>query len=152
MPTITRPANTTPYPAGSVIGSSASASAAVQFIVDTTSGNEIYITSAELEWDVAAIPSGAGSFTVQLYTQTPPSAFADGTAWDLPAGDRPYYAGYVIIGAPVDIGSTLYVRADMINAQFSAPNLTLWGYLVTSNGFTPAASSVFKTNLHGFSI
>jgi hypothetical protein len=81
------------------------------------------------------------SFRLHLYDATPPSATADNAAWDLPAGDRANYLGYVDLGSPVDVGATLYVQTDQVNKQFRASTADLYGYLVTNGGFTPAANS-----------
>src|SRR5436309_41001 len=140
---VTRPANTTAYTANDVLGATA---AAITFAsIAPSAGGEIIITSAELEIDVAAVPSGMTTFRLYLYSVTPPSALADNAAFDLPSGDRASFLGYVDLGTPVDLGSTLYVRTDAINAQFSAAGANLFGYLVTAGAFTPAGSSeVYK--------
>lgn len=149
MTSITRPNNTTAYSAGAVIGSSTTLTAANRILISNIAGPEIIIVSSELLWNAASLPTGATSFALQLYTAMPPSAYADGAVWDLPAGDLPYYAGSINLGTPADLGSTLYVRQDGINAQFSTPDGSLYGYLVTTGGYTPAALGVYKYALHG---
>jgi len=141
--TITRPANQTPYTAGDVVGG------AFEIPLIGRATSSIMITTGELEIDVSAIPSGMTSFRLYLYNVTPPSAIADNAAWDLPSGDRASFLGYVDLGTPVDLGSTLYVRADQINAQFRTVTTSLFGYLVTAGAYTPAANSeVYKPTLH----
>jgi hypothetical protein len=109
----------------------------------------VTITSAELEIDVAAIPASMTSFRLYLYSVTPPSALADNAAWDLPAGDRASFLGYIDLGTPADLGSTLYVRTNGINAQFKLGGTSLFGYLVTNGAFTPAGNSeVYVVTLH----
>jgi hypothetical protein len=137
QPTVTRPANTTPYTAGDVLGG------AFQF-TDMPSAREadLLITSARLRIDVAAIPTGMTSFRLHLYAGTPASALADNAVWDLPSGDRAAYLGYVDIGSPADVGATLFVQVDGVNKQIRLPAaLGLYGYLVTNGGFTPAGNS-----------
>ena len=134
-PTVTRPANTTAYTAGDVVGG------VITFPGMGPYGGDILITSAALRINVAAIPAGMTSFRLHLYDLTPPSALEDNAAWDLPAGDRASYLGYVDLGSPADVGSTLFVQADQINKQVRLRTATLYGYLASSGGFTPAANS-----------
>lgn len=143
---ITRPANVTAYTANDVLGA---AVAALTFPSMGPPGADIMITSVELEVDIAAVPASMTSFRLYLYSGTPPSALADNTAWDLPAGDRPSFLGYLDLGTPVDLGSTLYVRTNGVNAQFKLAGTALFGYLVTNGGFTPNANSeVYVVTLH----
>jgi hypothetical protein len=134
-PTVTRPANTTAYTAGDVVGGAIAFSGIGPF------GGDILITSAALRINVAAIPAGMTSFRLHLYDATPPSALADNAPWDLPAGDRANYLGYIDLGSPADVGSTLYVQADQINRQIRLRTADLHGYLATNGGFTPAGNS-----------
>lgn len=137
---VTRPANTTPYTAGDVIGSAA---AAIEMTSIGPAGGSILITGADLEIDVSAIPSGMTSFTVEVYNVTPPSALADNAAWDLPSGDRDAYLGFIELGVVADKGSTLYCQADQVNKQFklASGSTSLFCYLKTIGGFTPAGNS-----------
>lgn len=145
----TRPDDTTAYDAGDVLGTSKTAgtSAAIEFTKTGPSGQRIYITSAALEVDLAAVPSGMTSFRLHLYNVTPPSVLVDGAAWDLPAGDRTSYLGYIDLGTPVDVGSTLYVQTDGINKQIKLSGTSLFGYLQTIGGYTPASQTVYKVSL-----
>lgn len=145
----TRPANVTAYTANDVLGAAA---AAWTFPSMGTTGGQVMITSVDLRIDVAAVPAGMTSFRLYLYSVTPASALADNAAWDLPAGDRPGYIGYIDLGTPVDLGSTLFVEADGVNKHLKlAPGDTaLYGYLVTNGGFTPAGNSeVYTITLRG---
>jgi hypothetical protein len=141
--TITRPANTTPYTANDNVGG------ALTFTAVGPSGGAVMITSAQLELDISAIPSGMTSFRLYLYNVTPPSAVADNGAFSLPSGDRASYLGYIDLGAPVNLGSTCYVEQTNINKQIKLSGANLFGYLVTNGGFTPAANSeVYVVTLH----
>lgn len=145
--TITRPANTTTYSAGDVVGG------AITFANMGTSGGRIMLTSSQLELDIAAIPVGMTSFFVALYSVTPPSALADNAAWDLPSGDRASFLGIVQLGTPVDLGSTLYVEQNIINKQIKLAGTSVFGYLVTATGYTPAANSeVYVCSLHSVGV
>lgn len=141
--TITRPANQTPYTALDVVGG------ALTFTSMGPSGGRIMLTSTQLELDITAIPSGMTSFFLALYNVTPPSALADNAPWDLPSGDRASFLGIVQLGTPVDLGSTLYVEQNIINKQIKLAGTSLFGYLVTQTGYTPAANSeVYVNTLH----
>lgn len=145
--TITRPANTTPYTAGDVLGATA---AAITFpLIGPANGGDLLITSIELEIDVTTIPAGMTTFALYFYSVTPPSALADNAAFDLAAGDRASFLGKVIIGAPVDEVSTLYYRTDNVNAHLKLASNSVFAYLVTVGAFTPAGNSeVYKITLH----
>jgi hypothetical protein len=141
--TITRPANTTAYSAVDVVGGVLTISS-----VGPASSTAI-LTGTRLELDIAAVPTGMTYFTLHIYSATPPSAYADNAAWDLPSGDRSVYMGNVIVGTPVDLGSTLYVEINNINKMLKlVGGSTLYGYLVTATGYTPASNSeVYKLTL-----
>jgi hypothetical protein len=138
--TVTRPANATAYTAGDVVGG------AFQF-AGLPNAAGLLITSADLGIDVAAIPAGMTSFRYHLYNKTPASAIADNAAWDLPSGDRANYLGYIDVGSPADLGSTLYCRVDQVNMS-TVTGDGIWGYMVTNGGFTPAGNSeVYRPSL-----
>lgn len=139
----TRPNDTTAYTANDVVGGALTFASA-----GPSAGGQIMLTSAELEIDASAIISGETSYNLYLYSVTPPSALADNAAFDIPSGDRASFLGKVLLGTPVDEGSTLYVRTDAINAQFTAASGTVYGYLVTVGGYTPTAQRVYKVTLH----
>ncbi len=136
-PTITRPANQTPYTAGDVVGG------AITFTSAGPSAGHVIVTSADLRIDVTAVPSGMTSFRLYLYDATPPSALADNAAWDLPSGDRSNFLGYIDFGTPVDLGSTLFVQTTNpgLQVKLASASTSLYGYLVTTAGYTPAANS-----------
>lgn len=140
QPTVTRPANTTAYAAGDVVGAAA---AAITFAAAGPSASHVVIQSADLRIDVAAIPAGMSSFRLHLYDATPPSALADNAPWDLPAGDRANYLGFIDLGSPADLGSTLFAQADGVakKVKLAAASTSLFGYLVTAGAFTPAGNS-----------
>lgn len=149
---ITRTNDTNAYTANDVIGAATGATAAIEFASIGPSAGRIIITSVELELDITAIISGMTSFRLHLYSVTPPSALGDNAAHDVPSGDRASYLGYIELGTPVDLGSTLYVALDGLNRQRKLAGTSLFGYLVTIGGYTPAASSVFKVTLHAVAV
>lgn len=149
---LTRTNDTNAYTANDVIGAATGSTAALTFPSMGPSGGQIMITSAALEIDVNAIPSGMTSFRIYLYNVTPPSALGDNAAWDLPSGDRASYLGYVDLGTPVDLGSTLYVETYNINKQLTLAGTSLFGYLVTAGAYTPSASAVKVITLHSIAL
>lgn len=150
---VTRTNDTNGYTANDVLGPATGSTAAITFAnMGPSGGGEIIITSATFERDAAAIISGETSYTLHLYNVTPPSALGDNTAFDLPSGDRASYLGSISLGAPVDLGSTLFVATDLINKQITLASSSLFGYLVTVGGYTPAASAVHLVGLHSVGV
>jgi hypothetical protein len=146
--TVTRPANATPYTANDVLGGGA---AVITFLnIGPVAGGDVMLTTIKLEVDVANVPSGMTSFRLYLYSVTPPSALSDNAAWTLLTGDRVAFKGYVDLGFPVAISGTLYVETNGVNKQITVPaGGSLFGYLVTNGGFTPAGNSeVYVVTLH----
>lgn len=155
--TLARTADTTPYNAGDVIGIDNAGSAGVAALtfanIGPAGGGPVFITTARFEIDITAVISGMTSFRLYLYSVTPPSALLDNAVFDLPSGDRASFRGYVDLGTPVDLGSTLYVETLQINKQVVVPaGGSLFGYLVTNGAYTPASGSVFKIVLHSIGV
>lgn len=148
--TITRPADTTAYTAGDVVGATA---AAIKFTNIGDALGHIIITDADLRIDVSSVPAGMTTFRLHLYNVTPPSALADNAAWDLPAGDRAAYLGYIDFDTPVDLGSTLFVSMTAINKKLKLGlTSSIFGYLVTTAGWTPSSASVKSIRLNSISV
>jgi len=147
--TLTRTADTNAYTAGDVVGAATGSTAALEFDVGSTAGGAVLLTTAQLAINLAAVPSGMGNFRLYLYSVTPPSALGDNVAWDLPSGDRTAFLGYVDLGTPVDMGSTLYVEATHLDKQVVVPSGgTLYAYLVTQGAYTPSSADVFRITLN----
>lgn len=150
MVTVTRPADTDAYTANDVVGATA---AAITFpTMGPSAGGEVIITSVAFERDVTAVISGETTYTLHLYSVTPPSALADNAAFDLPSGDRASYLGSIFLGAPVDLGSTLYVEQNGVNKQVTLASGSLYGYLVTAGAYTPASAAVYRIGLHAVGV
>jgi hypothetical protein len=145
----TRPNDTSAYGAGDVLGTATGSTAAFTFTGIGAATKVIRITGTRLEIDVAAVPSGMTSFRLHLYNVTPPSALGDNAAWDLPSGDRASYLGYIDLGTPVDVGSTLYIQQSGLDNDFlMGATTSLFGYLVTNGAYTPSASVVKSITLY----
>lgn len=140
---ITRPANTTAYAAGDVVG--AATAALTVSSIGPSGGGEVYLSASLFSINLAAIPSGMTSFQLALYNVNPPSAYADNAVWDLPSGDRASFLGFMPLGTPADLGSTLFVEAFGVNKPITVPSGgALYAYLITAGAYTPSASDVFK--------
>ena len=152
--TLTRTNDTNVYGANDVIGAATGSTAALEFVnIGPSRGGEVIITKALFEIDITAVVSGMTSFRLYLYSATPPSALGDNAAWDLPAGDRATFLDYIDLGTPVDLGSTLYVQNLQINNQITVSSGgSLFGYLVTTGTWTPAANTVFKISLKSLGV
>lgn len=144
---VTRPANTTGYGAGDVLGPAAGTSG-IDFSMGALSGSAIKIGSVSLERDVAALISGETSYNLYLYSVTPPSALADNAVFDIPSGDRASFLGKIALGTPIDEGSTLYIETNNINKIVRLAGTHLFGYLVTVGAYTPASATVLKVTIH----
>ncbi|QIG71424.1 hypothetical protein EVB32_316 [Rhizobium phage RHph_TM39] len=141
--TITRPADMNAYAANDVVGGP------LTFAAVRSAAGALLVTGTQLELDIASVPAGMTSFRLYLYSATPGSAVADNGAFVFDATDRPSFLGYVDLGTPVLIGSTLYVEVNNIGKQIRTTGTDLFAYLVTAGAYTPAANSeVYKVTLH----
>ena len=145
---LTRTNDTNAYGAGDILGAATGSTAALTFAnMAPAGGGHVLLTSATLLIESSGVISGETSYTLHLYSATPPSASGDNAAWDLPSGDRSVYLGAFSLGTPADVGSTLFVRTDQINAHIVATSANLYGYLVTVGPYTPTASRVYNVIL-----
>lgn len=150
--TLTRTADTNAYTANDVLGSATGSTAALTFADVGSSGGSIMVTRAELMISDTGLISGETSYTLHLYSVTPPSALGDNAAWDLPSGDRASYLGSIDLGTPSDVGSTLYADVTNLDKQMKLASTSLYGYLVTSTSYTPTSARVYKVTLHTVSL
>ena len=143
----TRPADTTGYTALDVVGQSPAAN--MEFATGLDAGSGFVIFGARLRIDAAAIPSGMTSFRLHLYNAAP-TAIADNAAYNLPAGDRAQYLGYVEVSGVLNLGNTLWIQATGVNfvGKLAAGSTSLWGILQTVSAYTPTASVVKTVTLN----
>lgn len=153
---VTRPSNTTLYPALVVIGiadagTPANAGSAILTFADIgPAGGHVFITDANLLIALAAVPAGMTAFRLHLYDAAP-DAILDNAAFNLSsAGDRGKYLGYVDIAVPQDLGSSLYTQNPNIGkkVKLAAASTSLFGVLQTIGSFTPASGTVYSVKLH----
>jgi hypothetical protein len=142
-----RTADTNAYTANDVIGSATGSTAAMRFSGLTAGGGVHRIISSALRVDSTAVISGEANYRVHLHAGPPPSALGDNVAFDIPAGDRASYLGFVDLGTPVDLGSTLYIKSEQA-VDFDLPaNTDLHGYLVTIGAYTSTSARVYAVTL-----
>lgn len=123
--------------------------AATEFAFAANSAGQVMVTSASLRIDGGTAEVTA--WRLYLYSVTPPSAYADDAAWDLPSGDRASFLGYVDLGTAVDLGSTQWVETAQINKHIALAGTSVFGYLVNLTTLTPAAVAHVVT-LHGVAL
>lgn len=140
---ITRPANQTAYPAGSVIGTGSGDDAVHTLANIGPSGGFIIIQSIELVLGTGAVPSGMSGFRLHFYRTKPTAAAANASLFDLAAADRGPYIGYIDMPTPVDLGATCFTQVDYPGKlfQLNIGSTSLFCELQTIGGFTPAANS-----------
>ncbi len=73
---------------------------------------------------------------------------ADNAPWDLPAGDRTAYLGSIVLGTPVDLGSTCFVAVDNLNKMVRLTGTHIFGYLVTAGAYQPTSAAVHVVKIH----
>jgi len=103
------------------------------------SASLLRILTTTLKIDVTSVPGGQTSYTLHLYSVTPPSAQADNDAWTLASGDLASYLGSIALGTPVDWGAALYVKAQYIDFDMRLAGTSIYGVLVTAGAHTAAA-------------
>jgi hypothetical protein len=140
----TRPNDTTAYAVGDVVGTNAATN--IEFTNMGVIGEDIFITVAKLRIDVAAIPSGMGSFRLHLFNVAP-TAIADNAAFNLIAADRSKYIGYIDLDTTVDLGDTLFNFISNINIQATLVSTSLFGVLETRAVYTPTSQAVKTVTL-----
>jgi hypothetical protein len=161
-PTIsfTRPANVTPdYTALDVIGiadagTPANAGSAIHTLpLAGPSAGSIVIVGAELRIDLAAVPTGMTGFRVHLYDAAP-TAILDNAAFDLVANDRGKYLGYIDLGVPIDLGSTLFAEVDGLNklVKLAAASTSLYAEIQQLGAYTPASATAYTLTLHTLAV
>jgi len=102
-------------------------------------GSLVRITTSQLKIDHTALVAAEAAYTLYLYTETPPSAFADNAAWTLTSADVPFYVGAVAVGTPVDLGAGLFIKVGTHVLDVDMTSASLFGYLVNSGTMTPTA-------------
>lgn len=136
--TVTRAANQTVYTANDVVGG------ALTIANVGPAAGEITITRVICTLNITALPAAMTTFALYLYNVTPPSAIADNSPFTYGSGDRASYLGRITGLTAVLIGTTtssVTFELEGIVKPVTTASTSLFAYLVTDGGFTPAANS-----------
>ena len=136
-----RPADVVAYAAGDVVGG-----ARPLALIGPAAGT-IMLAGASLLIEQNALPAGSGAFRLALYAATPPSALADNAPFNLATADRALFRGFVDVGAPALYGDSLYAGVAVPNWAVKLTGTGLFYYLITTGGFTPTASIVYRPSV-----
>jgi hypothetical protein len=109
--------------------------------VAVPAGSTLRILTSTLKIDATAVISGETSYTLHLYSRTPPSAQANNAAWSLASADLPYYLGSLALGTVADLGAAVYVKTGGHDNDITLESIstTIYGVLVTVGAATMAA-------------
>jgi len=142
----TRPANTTAYTAGDVVGSATSAIHTMT--AAGPSGGFVLLQSMALFIGSTAVPSGMGAFRVHLYNASP-TAIADNAVFDLVSGELNAYMGFVDLPTPADFGSTIYTQTDYIGrlVKLAAASTSLFAEIETRGAYTPESGTTYELRM-----
>ena len=142
----TRPANTTPYTAGDVIGGATSAIHTLS--AAGPSGGFILLQSMALFIGNTAVPAGMGAFRVHLYSASP-TAVADNAVFNLSSAERAAYMGFVDLSTPQDLGDTIYTQTDYIGrlVKLAAASTSLFVEIETRGGYTPESGTAYELRM-----
>jgi hypothetical protein len=102
----------------------------------------IRLVSAVTKINQTAVISGETSYSLAMYSVTPPSAQADNAAWTLASGDLSAYRGTLSLGTPADLGAACYIKtqfSDQQDVNLSAGSTSIFGQLITAGAFTATA-------------
>jgi hypothetical protein len=144
----TRPATTPTYSVGDVVGTNPATNLTFDNVSNVVGGC-VFITTASLEIDAAAVISGMSNFRLHLFNAAP-TAIADDAAFNLIAADRYKYLGYIELPTPSDIGDTLWGETSGINKQIqlATASTTIYGVLTTNGSYAAVASTISKITLN----
>ena len=144
---VTRPGNTTPYDALDVVGGT---EAALTFENIGPAGGHIFITDVDLRININAVTSGMAAWRLHLYSETPGSGLDDNVAFNLAAGDRATYLGFIDLPVPVDMGDTIFSQpSPQVPKKIKMGATTsLFGYLQTIGAYTPTSEAVLSVRLN----
>lgn len=115
-------------------------------------GALIRVVSSVIKIAETAIISGETSYSLPLFSVTPPSAQLDNDNYTLAAGDLTAYRGLLALGTPVDLGGACYIKTQYSDQQdFNLAGNSLFGRLVTAGAFT-ATAVARQVDIYGFEI
>ena len=145
---LTRPNDTTPYASGDLVANSTTAGsvAALQFTVGRLAGGTGRINRARIQKSGTTVTNCA--LALKLYTAAPTTANGDNGAWSSTGaatliGTIPVTVDQVLSDGAVGFGaSTATIHFDL-----GSTATKLYGLLVATAAYTPAAEEVFTVSL-----
>jgi len=137
---------TTAYLANDVVGTGGSSAVLTFAGFVPTPGLTAQIETVVLDIYRNSIISGETSYRLYLYSGSPPSALADSSPMDIPAGDRSVFLGHIDIPTVELIGSTVHTEVSNINKIIKTTNTVIYGYLVTKGPYNPTAA-MYKVSI-----
>jgi hypothetical protein len=153
--TFTRPADTTAYAVGDVVGATGAGGAVHSLPLIGPAGGVGQIMSVRLRMAGTALPSGmAGGFRLHLYNAAPANV-ADNAVFAAVAGERTSYIDYIDIPTLELIGGGFLSKTvNYVGIPFQLVSTGLWAELVTAtgNGFTPVSGAAIDLTLMGVAL
>lgn len=154
-PTMTRPADTTPYASGDLIANNTTAGSVVP-LAFASLGTTVGIVGARIRKSGTALTNA--QVRLHLFSVLPVAAVGDNAAFDstgaLGVADVAGYLGY--IDMTFDIGGTAGAAARGIPTSPATTRLVstpasggLWGLLEARAAYTPASGETFDVSLQG---
>ncbi len=127
------------YGAGDIIGTAQALNFTFSDGEAVPPGTIIRILSTVVKIDQTGVISGETSYSLPLYSVTPPSGQADNDAWTLASVDLPSYLGSLSLGTPVDIGAACYIKTGGLSEDIALVGVGCFSRLVTAGAFTATA-------------
>ena len=148
--TFSRPANTTAYTAGDVIGiadsvTAANAGSAIHELAGAgSSAAFLMVQSVQLIINLSSVTSGMAGFRVHLY-QSSPTAILDNAAYTFVTGDRVAWQDSFDLPAPSVRGSMLRSKAEYQGGlvKLAAASSSLFAIVETIGAYTPASGTAY---------
>jgi hypothetical protein len=138
----TRPANTTLYTAGDVVGDGTNA--AIEITGLGPNNGRVAIVDVLMRVHVSSVPSGMTTHKLHLYSAAP-AVLADNDPWVLADADRATYQDYITLDQAVDVGGTILARLNVDRGtkfvKLSATG-SLFIHRATDGGYTPTSAAV----------
>lgn len=141
----TRPANTTAYAAGDIVGG---VSTGYFEITGLGLPNEVVrITAADMRINNSTLGT-ITYYTLYLYNSVPVSALTDNAPWTA-TGDEAIYKNKIALGNMEVAGNSIRSGAGdlAVDIQLSATG-SLYIYAVTATGYTPTSGSIKTVGLY----
>lgn len=140
--TFTRPANTTAYTAGDVVGS---ATSAIHELTGAASSSSfVFVQSIQLLINNASVPSGMTGFRVHLYSSAP-TAISDNAAYTFTTSDLAAWQDSFDLSTPAVRGSMLrsqaYYQGGVMKLQPASSSL--YAVIETLGAYTPASGTAY---------